>query len=87
MKLACRDFNALDNVALAVQAHSGHSFRFWRAARRDEALRGPARAILDQVGLGARAEIPAGTLARMVLASISTTTSAARLSAVTTAIA
>jgi branched-chain amino acid transport system ATP-binding protein len=23
------DFTALDNVALAVQAHSGHSFRFW----------------------------------------------------------
>jgi branched-chain amino acid transport system ATP-binding protein len=59
----CREFSALDNVALAVQAHSGHSFRIWRAARRDEALRAPARAILDQVGLGARAEIPAGTLA------------------------
>src|SRR5258708_8900305 len=59
----CRDFSALDNVALAVQAHSGHSFRFWRAARHDEALRGPARAILDRVRLGARAEIPAGTLA------------------------
>jgi branched-chain amino acid transport system permease protein len=27
----CREFSALDNVALAVQAHSGHSFRFWRA--------------------------------------------------------
>src|SRR5215475_458557 len=23
------DFTALDNVALAVQAHSGHSFHFW----------------------------------------------------------
>jgi branched-chain amino acid transport system ATP-binding protein len=46
-----------------VQAHSGHSFRFWRAARRDEDLRAPARAILDQVGLGPRAEVPAGTLA------------------------
>jgi branched-chain amino acid transport system ATP-binding protein len=59
----CPEFSALDNVALAVQAHSGHSFRFWRAARRDEALRAPARAILDRVGLGSRAEIPAGTLA------------------------
>ncbi|MGA8949137.1 MAG: ATP-binding cassette domain-containing protein, partial [Xanthobacteraceae bacterium] len=28
------EFTALDNVALAVQAHAGHSFRFWRAARR-----------------------------------------------------
>ena len=37
------DFTALDNVALAVQAHAGHSFRFWRDARRDRALREPAR--------------------------------------------
>ena len=27
------DFTVLDNVALAVQAHAGHSFRFWRDAR------------------------------------------------------
>ena len=27
------EFTALDNVALAVQAHAGHSFRFWRDAR------------------------------------------------------
>src|SRR5256885_4400952 len=26
------DFSALDNVALAVPAHSGHSFHFWRPA-------------------------------------------------------
>ncbi|HXH83513.1 MAG TPA: ATP-binding cassette domain-containing protein, partial [Candidatus Tectomicrobia bacterium] len=37
-----REFTALDNVALAVQAHAGHSFRFWRPARRDPALREPA---------------------------------------------
>ncbi|HEX3500168.1 MAG TPA: ABC transporter ATP-binding protein [Stellaceae bacterium] len=59
----CREFTALDNVALAVQAHSGHSFRFWRAARRDEALRGPARAILAEIGLAGRADVPAGLLA------------------------
>jgi branched-chain amino acid transport system ATP-binding protein len=58
-----REFSALDNVALAVQAHAGHSFRFWRPAREEAALRVPARAILDQVGLGARADVPAGTLA------------------------
>ena len=28
------DFTALDNVALAVQAHAGHSFHFWRNAPR-----------------------------------------------------
>jgi branched-chain amino acid transport system ATP-binding protein len=58
----CREFTALDNVALAVQAHSGHGFRFWRAARRDEALRAPARAILAEIGLAARADRPAGLL-------------------------
>jgi branched-chain amino acid transport system ATP-binding protein len=50
-----RDFTALDNVALAVQAHAGHSFRFWNDAWRDEALREPARAALARVGLDARA--------------------------------
>jgi branched-chain amino acid transport system ATP-binding protein len=58
-----RDFTALDNVALAVQAHAGHSFRFWRPARADAALREPARAVLAQVGLEGRADVGAGTLA------------------------
>ena len=58
-----RDFSALDNVALAVQAHAGHSFRFWRPARAEAALRQPAAAILEQVGLGPRADVVAGTLA------------------------
>jgi branched-chain amino acid transport system ATP-binding protein len=58
-----REFSALDNVALAVQAHAGHSFRFWRPARGERALREPARAMLDAVGLSARADVAAGTLA------------------------
>jgi branched-chain amino acid transport system ATP-binding protein len=58
-----REFSALDNVALAVQAHAGHSFRFWRPARRERALREPARVMLDTVGLGERADVVAGTLA------------------------
>jgi branched-chain amino acid transport system ATP-binding protein len=51
-----RDFTALDNVALAVQAHAGHSFRFWRSARRERELREPAHAVLRRVGLEARAD-------------------------------
>jgi branched-chain amino acid transport system ATP-binding protein len=51
------DFTALDNVALAVQAHSGHSFHFWRGARGEPGLREPARAALDRVGLGARGDM------------------------------
>src|SRR2546430_10681972 len=41
-----RDFSALDNVALAVQAHSGSSLRVWRAARARRGLRCPPRAAL-----------------------------------------
>ena len=51
------DFTALDNVALAVQAHAGHSFRFWRDARRAPELREPARAALARVGLVERADL------------------------------
>ncbi|MGD9951731.1 MAG: ABC transporter ATP-binding protein [Burkholderiales bacterium] len=57
-----RDFTALDNVALAVQAHAGHSFRFWRPAREERALREPARRVLEEVGLGARADVLAANL-------------------------
>ena len=52
-----REFSALDNVALAVQAHAGHSFRFWSDARREAALREPAQAALARVGLAARAGV------------------------------
>jgi branched-chain amino acid transport system ATP-binding protein len=58
-----RDFTALDNVALAVQARDGTSFRFWRAARRAPGLRDPARAVLAEVGLGERADVVAAELA------------------------
>src|SRR5205809_4297881 len=57
------DFSALDNVALAVQAHSGSRFRFWRPARAERELREPALAVLGRVGLGARADVLAANLA------------------------
>jgi branched-chain amino acid transport system ATP-binding protein len=56
------DLSVLDNVALAVQAHAGHSFRFWRDARSEPQLRDPARAALARVGLSARADQPASAL-------------------------
>src|SRR3989454_9854974 len=43
------DFTALENVMLAVQAHSGHSFRFWRPAREETALSSPA-ARIEKIG-------------------------------------
>jgi branched-chain amino acid transport system ATP-binding protein len=57
------EFSALDNVALAVQAHSGHSFRFWRTARGDPALVEPAERVLEEVGLLPRKNILAANLA------------------------
>ena len=49
------DFTAIENVALAVQAHRGHSFRFWRDARGEDELCTPALAALARVGLADRA--------------------------------
>lgn len=56
-------FTALENVMLAVQAHQGHSFRFWQPAHRQAALRAPAMAALEEAGLGEHAGTPAGALA------------------------
>ncbi|HUC48541.1 MAG TPA: ABC transporter ATP-binding protein [Xanthobacteraceae bacterium] len=57
-----REFSALDNVSLAVQASAGHSFHFWRSARRDPALREPAETLLAELGLSARLGVAAGNL-------------------------
>jgi branched-chain amino acid transport system ATP-binding protein len=58
-----RACSVLDNIALAVQARSGSSMRFWTPAVSDKALFDQARAIGEQVGLGARLEAVAGNLA------------------------
>ncbi|RTL62982.1 MAG: ABC transporter ATP-binding protein [Hyphomicrobiales bacterium] len=52
----------LANVALAVQARSGTSFRFLRAVDHEAPLNDAAAAILDRVGLGARKGVRAGSL-------------------------
>ena len=52
----CADFSVLDNVALAVQARQGHSYRFLRSASADASLRNPAIEVLARVGLEARAQ-------------------------------
>jgi branched-chain amino acid transport system ATP-binding protein len=50
------DFTAADNVALAAQAHHGHSFHFWGNARKEKALRDAAHSALARVGLAGRAD-------------------------------
>jgi len=57
-----REFSALDNVALAIQAHQGHSFRFLADARKDTRLRDAAQHALEAVGLGARVGMSAAAL-------------------------
>jgi branched-chain amino acid transport system ATP-binding protein len=56
------EFSALENVALAVQARSGSSFRFFGCVDAETALNARATAALAEVGLDGRAEIPAGHL-------------------------
>ncbi|MGI9424874.1 MAG: ABC transporter ATP-binding protein [Hyphomicrobiaceae bacterium] len=56
------DMSVLDNVALAVQARDGHSFKFWAPARRLQHLREPALAKLTTVGLAERAHDRAAAL-------------------------
>ena len=55
-------FSALANVALAVQARSGSSFRMVGRADAEAALNTPAMAALAEVGLADRADVLAGHL-------------------------
>ena len=55
-------YTALENVALVIQARQGHSFRFWRDARRDPVLTTPAMTQLDRLQLATRAHTRAEDL-------------------------
>ena len=57
------EFSVLANVALAVQAHAGHSFSFWRPVDAERALADPAREALTEVGLGPKADVVVASLA------------------------
>ncbi len=56
------NFTAEDNVAMAIQAHDGHSFKFWKPARTDRKLREPARKTLQEIGLAHRLNTVAANL-------------------------
>ena len=55
-------FSVLENVALAVQARMGTSFRFFGDAAAEPTLNEPAMAALDEIGLTTRAHRLAGHL-------------------------
>ncbi len=56
------EMSVIDNVALAVQARLGSSFRFIRPAHAIAAIRTPALAMLDTVGLAEKADLPVRAL-------------------------
>jgi branched-chain amino acid transport system ATP-binding protein len=55
-------FSVLENVALAVQARTGSSFRLIGRAVDETALNGPAMAVLEQTGIAGLAPARAGEL-------------------------
>ena len=57
------DMTVLDNFGLAVQAHRGHSFRFWSPIRRHPGINREATELARQFGLGNALDAIAGTLA------------------------
>lgn len=55
-------FSVLENVALAAQAKSGSSFRFFRPAAREKDLNDTAMATLERLNIADRAGVPAADL-------------------------
>ncbi|MCL6608307.1 MAG: ABC transporter ATP-binding protein [Geminicoccaceae bacterium] len=53
---------ALENVRVALQRQRGESFDFWRSEKLLERWNGRARELLDAVGIGAVADVPAAEL-------------------------
>lgn len=58
------EFTVLENVALAVQAREGHSFRFLRTAAKEQALNEPAMERLVAARLADKAHVTVGNLSQ-----------------------
>ena len=57
------EFTVLENVALAMQAHCGHSFGFWTPVLKQADLVEPALRAVEQAGLRHRTDAPVAELA------------------------
>jgi branched-chain amino acid transport system ATP-binding protein len=57
------EMSVLENLALAVQAHRGHSYRFWSPVRKDKTLNDAASDLAQRFGLADRQDLPVGALA------------------------
>lgn len=58
-----RSYTVLDNLALAVQARSGSSLRFWKAVIHESAIFDEAEKLAQRIGLSQRLNHVAGSLA------------------------
>ncbi len=56
------DMSVQDNIAIAVQSGSGSSFRFFKPARKIDAIQSRAKDMLDTVGLSNKASLPTHAL-------------------------
>jgi branched-chain amino acid transport system ATP-binding protein len=57
-----KKLSVLDNIALAVQARSGSSMRFWTSARSESARYAQAAAVAERVGLQSKLNTLSGLL-------------------------
>ena len=56
------EFNVIDNLSLALQAHQKHSYRFWSPVNKDQQLNEKALELARQFGLEEHQYFPAGEL-------------------------
>jgi branched-chain amino acid transport system ATP-binding protein len=57
------EMTVLENVAIAAQAHSGHSYRFWRPVVQDRRIFNSSRDVLSELGMAERSGQRASMLA------------------------
>ncbi len=58
----CPEYTTVENVMLAVLSRSGRTYGAWSPLRRDRALVERAYAVVDRIGLGALADVPAADI-------------------------
>lgn len=56
------EFDVIDNLSLALQAHHKHSYRFWSPVKKDDQLNEQALRLARQFGLEDHQHYPAGEL-------------------------
>lgn len=57
------DMSVLENLALAIQAHHGHSYYFWSAIKNNKHINEQAMQLAEQFGLTQHSNVSAGELA------------------------